>query len=80
MATVSSILAWRIPWTEEPDGPQCHKESDRLKQLSIPACTAYQASSDSGSSRTWSGLNYCTGCPAGQCDGRGVRNRERTSH
>ena len=22
MATHSSILAWRIPWTEEPDGPQ----------------------------------------------------------
>ena len=21
MATHSSILAWRIPWTEEPDGP-----------------------------------------------------------
>ena len=23
MATLSSILAWRIPWTEEPGGPQC---------------------------------------------------------
>ena len=23
MATHSSILAWRIPWTEEPDGLQC---------------------------------------------------------
>ena len=22
MATHPSILAWRIPWTEEPDGPQ----------------------------------------------------------
>ena len=22
METPSSILAWRIPWTEEPDGPQ----------------------------------------------------------
>ena len=22
MATYSSILAWRIPWTEEPAGPQ----------------------------------------------------------
>ena len=22
MATHSSILAWRIPWTKEPDGPQ----------------------------------------------------------
>jgi len=23
MATHSSILAWRIPWTEEPGGIQC---------------------------------------------------------
>ena len=30
MATLSSVLAWRIPWTEEPGGysPWGHKESD----------------------------------------------------
>ena len=30
MATHSSILAWEIPWTEEPGGLQSrgHKESD----------------------------------------------------
>ena len=30
MATHSGILAWRIPWTEEPGGLQSmgHKESD----------------------------------------------------
>ena len=30
MATCSSILAWKIPWTEEPRGlhPWGHKESD----------------------------------------------------
>ena len=30
MATHSSILAWEIPWTEEPDGPQLMRlqESD----------------------------------------------------
>ena len=31
MATHSNILAWKIPWTEEPGGlhsPQGHKESD----------------------------------------------------
>ena len=30
MATHSSVLAWRIPWTEEPGGysPQGCKESD----------------------------------------------------
>ena len=33
MATYSSILAWRIPWTEEPGGLQSmgHKESDKTE-------------------------------------------------
>ena len=33
MATHSSILAWRIPWTEEPGGLQSmgYKESDMTK-------------------------------------------------
>ena len=33
MATHSSILAWRIPWAEEPGGPQSmgSKESDMTK-------------------------------------------------
>ena len=37
MATHSSILAWRIPWTEEPGGFQSmgHKESDMTKQLTL---------------------------------------------
>ena len=36
MVTHSSMLAWRIPWTEEPSGlqahykPSGHKELDRL--------------------------------------------------
>ena len=35
MATHSSILAWRIPQTEEPGGPQSmgHKESDTTERL-----------------------------------------------
>ena len=34
MATHSSILAWRIPWTEEPDGlPSMRSESDRTERL-----------------------------------------------
>ena len=31
LATHSSVLAWRVPWTEEPSGlhsPRGHKESD----------------------------------------------------
>ena len=33
MATHSNILAWRIPWTEEPGRlqPQGHKQSDRTE-------------------------------------------------
>ena len=35
MATHASILAWRIPWTEEPGGLQSigHKESDTTERL-----------------------------------------------
>ena len=37
MATRSSILAWRIPWTEEPAGysPRGRKESDTTEQLTL---------------------------------------------
>ena len=32
-----SILAWRIPWTEEPGGlsPWGHKELDKTEQLTL---------------------------------------------
>ena len=37
MATHSSILAWRIPWTEDPGGLQsmAHKELDMTEWLSL---------------------------------------------
>ena len=37
MATLSSILAWGIPWTEEPGGhnPWGCKEPDMTEQLSL---------------------------------------------
>ena len=34
MANLSSILAWKIPWTEEPVSPWGRKESDTTEQLS----------------------------------------------
>ena len=40
MATHSSILAWRIPWSEEPNGVlsiRSHSQT-RLKRLSMHAC------------------------------------------
>ena len=40
MATHSSILAWRIPWTEEPGRrwPIVSQSQTRLKGLSLRAC------------------------------------------
>ena len=37
MATPSSTLAWKIPWTEEPGrlSPWGHKESDKTEQLHL---------------------------------------------
>ena len=42
MATHSSTLAWRIPWTEEPGGlhnPWGLKESDTTERLTLPFYT-----------------------------------------
>ena len=42
MATRFSILAWRIPWTEEPGGLYSswgRKESDMIEQADIQQCT-----------------------------------------
>ena len=41
MAAHSSILAWRIPWTEEPGGLQSWggKESDMTEQLTLSLCS-----------------------------------------
>ena len=38
MATLSSILAWRIPWTEETGGPQ----SMRLQRIGHAWATKYE--------------------------------------
>ena len=35
MATLSSLLSWRIPWTKEPDSLWGHKESNMTEQLTI---------------------------------------------
>ena len=38
MATHSSIFAWRIPWTEEPGGPQSMgSQTDTTEQLNVHA-------------------------------------------
>ena len=36
MAALSSVLAWRMPWTEEPGGPQfIGSQSDTTKRLTL---------------------------------------------
>ena len=35
MVTHSSILAWKIPWTEEPEGLWGHKELDMTERLTL---------------------------------------------
>ena len=45
MATHSSILAWRIPWTEEPGGLQSRgpKKSDMPEQGSTQTLVIYSS-------------------------------------
>ena len=54
MATHSSILVWKIPWTEEPVGysPGGHKESDTT-EYALPDKT-HSSSSTLHSSRLFS--------------------------
>ena len=42
MATHSRILAWKIPWTEEPLGTWSHKEWDTIERLSMHTSALYQ--------------------------------------
>ena len=35
MATHSSIVAWKIPWTEEPGGLQSHEVEKRVSHKSV---------------------------------------------
>ena len=43
IATHSSVLAWRTPWIEEPDGQQSmgSQESDMTEQLTLVLSTLY---------------------------------------
>jgi len=43
MATHSSILAWRIPWTEEPGGLQSMESSHTTERLTLSLSTVHPA-------------------------------------
>ena len=51
MATHSSILAWRIPWTEEPGGPQSVK-SQRIRHN----CGGRAGTAHTHQLRVWRGM------------------------
>ena len=55
MATHSSILAWRIPRTEEPSGLWDSKESDTTEQLTwgLPSGSAEKAMATHSSTLAW---------------------------
>ena len=58
MATHSSILAWKIPWTEEPDGPQSMRWQ-RVRQgwmFKHRAHTVWETDRESRASQTWACL------------------------
>ena len=38
MATLSSVLAWKIPWTEEPGGLQSHGHKDMAEVTALTQC------------------------------------------
>ena len=53
MATHSSILVWRIPWTEEPGGLQSTgSQRDRQKQLSMSTIYLVSKTKQDGPSGT----------------------------
>ena len=62
MATHSSDLAWRIPWTEEPGGLQVHKVAKsrtRLKWLNMHVC---KVDSSLNSSSCWGSRMHFNMC------------------
>ena len=42
MATHSSVLAWKIPWTGKPGGPWDHKELDMTEQMRHKKISSYK--------------------------------------
>ena len=63
MASHSSTLAWKIPWTEEPGGQMLLmllSRFSRARLCATPKTAAYQAPPSLGFSRQehWSGLPF----------------------
>ena len=59
MATHSSVLAWEIPWTEEPGWPQS-MGVHRTEQLNISSNSCYQYLLNVDSKKNWISYFYIT--------------------
>ena len=64
MATHSSILAWRIPWTEEPGGLQSIGLKSRTRLNDFTSLTGAEGTGGEVG-RCWSGDVEFQGCEAG---------------
>ena len=64
MATHSSILAWRIPWTEEPGGLQSMVQSmeSQRSDTTEPTCTGTWAMSQVNFLILWLSSTYVGEC------------------
>ena len=56
MPTRTSILAWKIPWTEEPREPEVHRVANGRTQLSDRGCTLKRSRADNAKALTSSSL------------------------
>ena len=65
MATHSSILAWRIPWTKEPIVLRVAKSQIQLKRLSVHACAGKQDKEKNLSLLSGHGSPWVFPCPLG---------------
>ena len=82
MATHSNILAWRISWTEEPDGlqfmgsPRVRDDwSDLARMEGVPKSWAFSMHQEEIKGRNWEQLSVTKDCrllEAGFCEGTGV--------
>ena len=63
MATHSSILAWRIPWTEEPDSMDM--SLTKIRKMAKDGKAWHTAVH--GVTQSWTWLNYCTTTPLLSC-------------
>ena len=61
MATHSSILAWKIPWTEEPGGLQS-MGSKRVNHDWVCACTHMRTHTRKSQGEWWAGFFPCLSC------------------